>query len=237
MLTGGRTFVAAVVLGMASVGGAIAADLRVAPVYKAAPVATTYNWTGFYVGAFVGGLWGNKDWFEVVGPVPGGIIRPSYSGVIGGATVGFNYQVSSWVFGVEGDWGWTNASGSTGCIANAANTCGVNLYWAATLAGRVGYAFDRTLLYGKAGGVWVREDYPVAPGTPFAITLRQTRSGWMAGGGVEHAFTQSWSAKLEYNYLGLGTDRLNFGGAIEDITQRAHVVKVGINYRFGVMTP
>ena len=169
-----------------------------------------------------------------LGPVPGGIIHPDYDGFIGGGQVGFNYQINQFVLGAEGDWGWTNAKGSTGCISNAAISCGVELKSVATLTGRVGYAIDRVLLYVKGGGVWVREDYPVAPGTPFAITLSNSRTGWLVGGGLEYGLSANWSTKLEYNYLGLGTDRLNFAGAIEDITQKAHVVKLGVNYRFGI---
>lgn len=226
--------VAVAVSSVAAIGSVGAADLRVkAPVYKA-PAAAIYNWTGFYIGGFVGGLWGEKDWREIVGPVPGGIIHPSYSGVIGGGQVGFNYQVSSWVFGVEGDWGWTNASGSTGCISAPLLGCGVKLKWLATATGRVGYAWDRVLLYVKGGGAWVSEQYPVGVGSPFVFTLDHDRSGWTVGGGVEYGFTPNWSAKLEYAYIDFGTDRLNFQGAIEDITQRVHTVKGGINYRFGV---
>ena len=190
-----------------------------------------YNWNGLYIGGFIGGLWGDKDWVEVVGPVPGGEIHPDYSGVLGGVQAGFNYQINNWVLGIEGEWGATNADGSSICIVGF-DTCGVDVNWVATVGGRVGYAFDNILPYLKGGGAWVDEDYPVAPGTPFAITLSQTRSGWFIGGGVEYGITPNWSAKVEYNYLDFGTDRLDFAGAIEDITQHSHTVKIGFNYRF-----
>ena len=226
--------VAAGLLWIASVGTAPAADLPVGtPVYKAAPFDPGVNWTGFYVGGYAGGLWGHKNWVEIVGPVPGGSIQPDYSGFIGGVQGGFNYQFGQWVVGIEGEWGWTNAAGRTRCIATAAVTCGVELNWVAMATGRLGYAFGRALVYAKGGAVWVGEDYPVAPGTPGAITLSQTRFGWTIGGGVEYALVTNWSVKVEYSYLDLGTDRLNFGGAIEDITQHAHIARIGVNYRFG----
>jgi outer membrane immunogenic protein len=224
--------VAAALLSLVGVGAAAAADLPMkAPVMRVDP---PFSWTGFYIGGYAGGLWGDKDWVEVVGPVPGGSIHPNYSGFIGGGQVGFNYQFDRWVFGIEGEWGGTNASGNTRCISSAAVTCGVELNWVAMLTGRVGFTVDRALIYAKGGGVWVQEDYPVAPGTPGAITLNNTRDGWTIGGGVEYAFTPNWSAKIEYNYLDLGTNRLNFAGAVEDITQRAHIAKIGLNYRFGM---
>jgi outer membrane immunogenic protein len=209
----------------AGVHPALAAD----PVREEAPVV--YNWNGFYIGANIGGLWGDKDWVEVVGPVPGGEINPDYSGVIGGVQAGLNYQIQQWVLGVEGEWTWTDADGASICIVGF-DSCGVELNWVATLGARVGYAFDNVLPYVEGGAAWVDEKYHVAPGTPFAIDLDDTRTGYFLGAGIEYGFAPNWSAKLEYNYLDFGTDRLNFGGAIEDITQRSQTVRVGFNYRF-----
>jgi outer membrane immunogenic protein len=226
----------ACILVAAVVAGASAAQAADLPV-KARPMVAAdppFSWTGFYVGGFVGGIWGKKDWVEIVGPVPGGVIHPDFDGVIGGVQGGFNYQFGRWVAGIEGEWGATNADGTGPCISSAAITCGVDVKWLAMHTGRLGYAvWDRTLVYVKGGGVWVREEYPTAPGTPFAFTAQHRRDGWTIGGGVEYAFLPNWSIKAEYNYLDLGTDRLDFNGAIEDITQEAHIAKVGINYRFG----
>jgi outer membrane immunogenic protein len=220
-------------LGLGGMAAATAADLPVKAPAVTPAFDSTVNWTGFYIGGFAGGLWGDKNWVEIVGPVPGGSIHPHYNGFIGGGQAGFNYQFGHWVAGIEGEIGGTNANGHTGCISNAAVTCGVELHWVGMLTGRFGYAFDRALIYAKGGGVWVNESYPVAPGTPGALTLSHLRDGWTIGGGIEYALAPGWSLKAEYNYLDLGTDRLNFAGAIEDITQRAHIAKVGVNYRFG----
>lgn len=227
-LLGILTVVAVCVVG----GTASAADMRRPFVKAPPPVVAPFSWTGFYIGAFAGGLWGDKDWLEIVGPVPGGVINPSYDGFIGGGTLGFNYQIGSFVFGIEGDAGGSTASGYTRCISSPLIQCGVEVEAVAMLTGRIGFAWDRALVYAKGGGVWVWEDYPVGIGGAAPFTLSHDRSGWTIGGGFEYAFWNTWSAKIEYNYLDLGTDRLNFQGAIEDISQEAHIVKVGVNYRF-----
>jgi outer membrane immunogenic protein len=116
-------------------------------------------------------------------------------------------------------------------------------------APRLGLAWDRVLFYAKGGAAWVNDDYSlsVAPGVPgglagvTTVTADKTRWGWMVGVGVEYAFAQNWSVKVEYNYMDFGTERvlLTSNGAIpgqlpfeEDISRKIQVVKVGVNYKF-----
>jgi outer membrane immunogenic protein len=208
-----------------------AADL--APVLKAPPPRTAYSWSGFYIGGFVGGAWGDKRWTEVVGPFPAASIRHDVSGILAGGQVGFNYQTGAWVFGVEGDIGWTDADGSTTCIVGPPFVCGAEVKSLATVTGRLGYAFDRVLLYGKGGGAWARDDYHASRFGVILSRASDSRSGWTAGVGIEYGLSPNWSVKLEYDYMDLGTDRVRFSdGAVEDIAQRLNTLKAGINYRF-----
>ena len=90
-------------------GSAMAADMRPAraPIYTKAPMmAPAFSWTGCYIGGNAGGLWATKDW--------SGLTRrgsADVSGGVAGGQVGCNYQVTTWVFGIQGDFDWTNASG------------------------------------------------------------------------------------------------------------------------------
>jgi outer membrane immunogenic protein len=227
--------VAAMVSGFAGMSAVQAADMPV----KARPMVVDppFSWTGFYIGGYVGGLWGSKDWLEIIGPTPGGSIHPEYDGIIGGFQGGYNYQFGRWVIGIEGEWGATNADGATRCISSAVVTCGIDLQWVAMVTGRLGFAaWDRVLVYAKGGGVWVREEYPIAPQSPTGFVRHHTNDGWTIGGGVEYAFLPNWSAKIEYNYLDMGTERLDFQTTLQEITQTAHIAKLGINYRFGGWT-
>jgi len=98
-------------------------------------------------------------------------------------------------------------------------------------------AADRTLLYVKAGGAWARDVYTITA-TGFFAETSDTNWGWTVGAGLEYGMTPNWSLKLEYNYLSFDTQRVTFvpntGGPFDrDVDQTIHVLKAGINYRFG----
>jgi len=225
-----------------------AADLGARPMTRApimAPISV-YDWSGFYIGAHIGGVWADKDWTDVTFLPPLPLGSHQASGFLAGAQVGFNYQVGTWVFGVEGQGSWTNADGEHTCVIGF-TICRTEMNFVGTVAGRIGYAFNNVLLYGKGGVAFVDEDFLLlaAPaGVAFAASTNDsTRTGWMAGVGLEWGITPNWSAKIEYNYMDFGTQNINFvtlGGvpfAIEAIDQQVHVVKAGINYRFNWGVP
>lgn len=220
-------------LGAAMFSGAAAAADMGRPVYKAPPAGvmapTVYDWTGFYVGGHVGYGWSTRNWND-----SSGLFNVSHDadGFLGGGQVGFNYQIGQFVLGVEGDMSWSGISGSSNVGAVGFNT---DVDWTATLTGRAGIAFDRWLVYGKGGVAWAADKYSTNFYSIPTIELSQTRTGWTAGAGVEYAFAQQWTAKLEYNYMDFGTDRVSFApGWATDIDQKIHTVKFGINYKFGV---
>jgi len=141
-----------------------------APV-KALPVVAPVNWTGFYVGGFLGGAYGRSD-VRFVGDPAGAGNNPWIFGGLGGGQIGYNYQVNSWVFGVEADVGGTNLRGARTCGSSIGRdpvtfaptsfspfllTCGDSMNWIATAAARVGWALGRTLWYVKAGAAWSEE--------------------------------------------------------------------------------
>jgi outer membrane immunogenic protein len=237
---------ACLVASVASISGAaVAADLPVkAPPYRA-PLA--YDWTGFYIGAHAGGGWADKHWFDATGPTLDEGAHTA-SGWLAGGQLGYNRQIGAWVFGLEVQASAADLDGSA--VSNVFPTDRIRSRVDAlgTFAGRIGYAADRALLYVKGGGAWAHDKFSITD-IPTGITYAhfdQTRLGWMLGGGVEYAVVGNWSAKVEYNYMDLGTERSsnvlcnpNFGcvgpgGSFnEDVAQRMHVVKAGINYRFG----
>jgi len=115
----------------------------------------------------------------------------------------------------------------------------------ASLTGRLGYAWDRYLIYGKAGGAWARDRYSITNlNCTFLATCNLSgstdRAGWTAGVGLEWAFAPNWSALVEYNHYGFGNNSVSFTDPAlpflllrYDVRQDIDVVKVGINYRFG----
>jgi outer membrane immunogenic protein len=226
-------------------GSSNAADLPQLA-YKAPPPATMFNWTGFYIGVHAGAGWGlMEDTFTTA--TLRSINQHSMVGFLGGAQVGVNYQVGSWVLGAEAQFSWSDLDGTNTCEPGAPVAllnCHTKADWLGTAAARLGFAFDRTMVFVKGGGAWVHDKYDMTSfTTPFTnIHVDDTRYGWMFGTGVEHALLGNWSAKVEYDYLDFGTHTPSFPGLAAiviglneavPIRQRIHLVKVGLNYRFG----
>ena len=233
---------------------AIAADFPAtsAPVRAPAP-APIYVWTGIYFGGHGGGVWASETSTNVTTTalaLAGTQFSAKPTGFLGGGQVGGNYQYGQWVFGVEADGSWTNANETVNTISGllpAFTVSGTSdMNWFATLTGRFGYAAGNVLFYAKGGMAWMNVDYTasiLATGTNLVVpggepvTIRDTRNGWTVGGGIEFGFWNNWSAKVEYDYMNFGTQSYVFalGGitSTAEIDSQVHLVKAGINYRFG----
>jgi outer membrane immunogenic protein len=234
---------------------AAAAELPI-EAYPVRPVLVVFRWTGIYAGVHAGGASGYLMETPVPFLVTGSTVAPlpaslTTTGWLAGGQIGANYQVESWVLGIEAQASWANLTGSTSCVANsvpptfvvAPGNCTAKIDALGTAAARLGVAFDRLLLYGKGGAAWTNDNYQVL--IPIAVrqlvfSTNLTRWGWMVGLGIEYAFTDNWTAKIEYNYMDLGTYAVRFQDAFTYIPldsntrERVNVVKVGVNYRIGV---
>lgn len=201
-----------------------AADLS-RPNYKAPEyIAPLFSWTGFYVGLNGGYGWANSNWTG-----SGGDFQVSSKGFMGGGTLGYNYQIGLMVLGIEGDVDYMDLNGTVSTAACA--SCSVKDTWLGTFRGRVGYSFDRWLPYLTAGAAYGNV-YMAANGG----SATGTKQGWTAGAGIEYAFLNSWSTKLEYLYTDLGTAtcaQAACGFATDkSVSFKANMVRVGLNYRF-----
>jgi outer membrane immunogenic protein len=228
---------------------AVAADLGpLAPPsipYKAGPFATSlYDWTGFYIGPHIGAGWSTVTAKDPVGgifaPAGTGLDLSGNAGFLGGAQFGYNYQTGPWVVGVEGDFSFTNVRGGTTSTLVAPNVgLSSRINWVGTVTGRLGYAWDRTLLYAKAGAAFGNVTLDVTPPGVAVFEGKDTRAGWTVGAGAEYAFWNNWSLKAEYNYLDLGTRTITAtsptgGSILADAQVTQHMIKLGANYKFDV---
>jgi outer membrane immunogenic protein len=254
-------------------GPAFAADMAV----KAPPMAAAvpYSWTGCHVGGHIGGAWDRTTYSDPGtlatingGPAvvqnfanPGQAFSANGSGFMGGIQAGCDYQFAShWVIGFGGDVSWTNLNSVTNDpffggkngnpVKFSSQTDEI-----ATLTGRVGYAWDRVLLYGKGGAAYAHDKYAVT--NSFGINEAflgcngfngcntagsADRWGWTAGVGVEWAFAANWSAMIEYDHYGFDTKTISMSvinnpafavtPANLNVRHDIDTVKVGINYRF-----
>jgi len=196
-----------------------------------APALDRYNWSGFYLGLNAGGALGTITQTASGG---GGSASVKEPGFIGGAQFGANYQTGPVVWGFEADYDAStqNQSLPAGALTGSAG----KMPWLATLRGRVGWAFDRTLVYGTAGGAAgeLRSIAAIPAGTTMTTVTYGT---WTAGAGVEYGITDNLSARVEYLYL----DKNNIttgviGSPVSTITSHLqnNLVRAGMNYRFPI---
>jgi opacity protein-like surface antigen len=116
------------------------------------------------------------------------------------------------------------------------------VHWYATAVGKLGFASNDLLFYAKGGAAWMRADYTQTTLLGGVVNAQQlvtdTREGWTAGAGIEYAFNEYLSAKLEYDFLDFGTQNYNFtrmnGGAglPVSIKSMTNMLTAGVNYRF-----
>ena len=150
-------------------------------------VAPVYNWAGFYIGGSIGTALSSANASDPTGAnfAPLGIsIGNDATGFIGGFQLGFNWQTGNWVFGVQGDMSWTTINPGLVDPIFTTTTLNYKTDWLATVTGRVGYAWNNILLYGKGGAAWVHNNVSATdPTIPLSATGIETRNGWTAGGG------------------------------------------------------
>jgi outer membrane immunogenic protein len=231
-------FLASAAIAALPIGAASATDLPVRMPVKAAPMAPPpFNWTGFYVGANAGVLWGHSVQtvdIDTFGGVPAD--TSTFSGFIGGVQAGYNWQFSNVVLGIEAD--IDGASARKSVASSAFDTHNMALNWLGTVRGRAGLAFDRFLPYFTGGVAFAGlKNEIVDTGVPFGTVNRgNTATGWTVGGGLEYAFDNHWSAKAEYLYVklpdktvALASGGYNFQFTFKDTEQLA---RIGLNYRF-----
>lgn len=206
------------------------------------------NWTGLYIGGYVGyGVADMDGETTAADGTPGGIPATESVDLRGtdlprGAQIGFNYELPNrLVVGLEGDIGWSTLYDKQEAVATESATLARGSWrqaeteyefdWTATLRGRVGYAFDRFLVYGTGGLAFLNEeqvrtqyiDSLMAPtaarpiGTSTVESFKESSSavrlGWTVGTGVEYAFANNWSLKGEYQFADFGEEEFLFPGA------------------------
>lgn len=227
---------AATILALAPTA-AMAADL---PMKAAAPVEQIYNWTGFYIGATAGGSLGASDHVSQTNSTLSFANGYNIKGGIGGGTLGYNWQMGSFVLGFEGDGSWGSEYGSNtdnGIAGNPAFLSFTKETWVATARARVGYAVNNLLFYGTGGFAATGAEAGIKDANTLALlaSTTSTHTGWVAGVGLEWGFAPNWSAKFEVLHMEYNSTAFNTiqGEGPRSVPLNDSIGRVGINYRFG----
>jgi len=207
---------------------ASAADMPV----KAQRAVLPYNWTGWYAGVSAGGDWGNINGSF---PVAATVYSHTTSGWNLGAHIGYQYQWSQWVLGGEVGASALGTKGSSIC-PDGVSTCSEKGRALFEAAAKFGWAWDRALLYGKAG--WGGEQIKSTVVPPFpGYDDSQLMSGLLLGAGLEYAVWQNWTVGVEYIHVNLASKGYGpspFVLAVSrNISGNDNLVRAVLNYRFG----
>lgn len=195
-----------------------------------------HSWTGLYAGIQAGYGWGRMETESVWGLLGGPAETFDYdpSGAVGGVHLGYNSQVGRVVLGVESD---LEASGIAGSgFGNFSAIHNSSLDWLGSMRGRIGMTTGSSLIYltgGLAYGSISVDQHGATALTAFASDS-QMKTGWTAGGGIEHAFAPKLSVRLEYRYLDLGTLVYTNPtlGMRETSELTAHTMRAGLSFKF-----
>ena len=198
----------------------------------APPAAIAYNWTGCFIGAQVGGGMQSDSQTTMSGV-----------GIFGGGQAGCNYQIHSFVVGIEAEGAWSSmrsrndtivlTPGGMSSISTERNKAFYDV------AVRFGYTFfDRTLIYTKLGAVWSNQSYDLVTTNPAATTTASwSTPGVLIGEGFECEITPQWIARIEMDMLFFDSTNVTFattGAApsfIQTVNSHSVVVKLGLNYK------
>ena len=216
---------------------AAAADLgpryyNKAPAY-AAPI---YNWTGFYLGAHLGGVFGGDYNFN------GLAVSNNDARFMGGVQAGVDWQFAgNWVIGAEGQYSLLSRNDAAAVFPGGL-VYNNDQRGLASVTARLGYSFGPALGYVKGGYAYAdnreRVTFVGAP-IPFMLDANHNH-GWTVGGGVEYMFAPNWSAKAEYQYYNFGDARFVAPAALVPFgtfSNDEHALKAGVNYRFNFASP
>jgi outer membrane immunogenic protein len=216
---------------------AFGADLPVPPVTPAVPFIAPYSWTGLYIGLNVG--YGGAKVTETLAGAFAGSTSAELPGALGGAQLGYNYQLGGVVMGFEADFDGSMATRSLTVPGIMSATA--QIPWIGTLRGRLGYAFDRYLLYATAGGAANQFISTVNVAGIGTASTTFTHGAWTVGAGLEAAISHDFSVRVEYLYVDTGNINIAQVGAAPpppfvNVTGRIeeNIVRIGLNYRLPV---
>jgi outer membrane immunogenic protein len=219
-----------------------------APVAAPTPVQ---NWTGLYVGGNAGYSWGHTDLDYSFGALPAFNSTLDPNSFLAGGQIGYNWQLGSFVVGVEGDVAWRHGSDAAAVTLNNGfgdfATFNTEQNWVGTLRPRFGFAANNWLIYGTAGlavGGFKHSYAETRPGVAARVAAdSDTKAGWTAGAGVEYALTHQWSLGVEYLYMDFGSSTLSQPAtgpvppSAANFDDKSHVVRAKVNYKFDWTTP
>jgi outer membrane immunogenic protein len=227
-----------------AVCGAAAANAADVGGLKDTPFVTApWSWAGFYGGFTAGyGTGDSSNWVGANANNAHGWASNNPDGGLLGGTVGYNWQYTpNWVLGVEADFSWGNLEGQQHKYIYDGHDWSGGWDGFATIRGRAGYALGPTLIYATAGIAFVHTNEVIVGNDADESNFYQGwHTGYVVGAGVEHAFTERLSAKVEYLFADGFAEASGRTGTINGASDQNYkhnignidIIRVGLNYKF-----
>jgi outer membrane immunogenic protein len=238
------TMVAAAAIALGAGAPALAADLPAKAYTKAPPIIPVYDWSGFYIGINGGGGFSHKCWDFLGAAIQSEGCHDASGGTIGGQ-IGYRWQMTNWVFGLEAQGNWADLRGDNVSTAFGGDRNQSRIDAFGLFTGQIGYAWNNALFYVN-GGAAVTDDryriFSVATGN-LLDSANESRWGAAVGVGFEYGFAPNWSFGLQYDHLFMGDRDIGFTtvsgalGGTDRIRQDVDLFLVRFNYKFGGAGP
>jgi outer membrane immunogenic protein len=229
------------------VAPAAAADLPARTYTKAPPfVEPIYDWSGFYIGVNGGGGFSHKCWDLTNNGIAAVIPSASEgchnaSGGTAGGQIGYRWQTSAWVFGLEAQGNWADFRGDNVSLVFPTDRNQSRIDAFGLFTGQVGYAWNNALVYLKGGAAVTDDRYRIfdVPSAALTDTANETRWGGTVGVGFEYGFSPNLSVAFEYDHMFMGSRDVSFAtpagvfDGTDHIRQDVDLFTVRLNYKFG----
>lgn len=233
-----KSLVLAAAGALAATSLAAAADLPVRKSVDVVPLVPAFTWSGFYVGAQAGYLWGRDkttEYLTSTGAFTGYAWKEKLDSGFAGLHAGYNQQFGMFVAGVEVD--ADRLPKAKGGFDDPGGIGRVRRSWNFSARGRLGVAFDRVLIYATGGYAATRARYVYFnPAVGYGEGFAKTLSGYTLGAGVEYAITDHLTARLEYRFADYRKTTYVAASAFAGLTgkqePRDHSVRLGVSYKF-----
>lgn len=248
-----KGFLLATASGAAAVSGAQAADLPVKAPKVVPPPVPIPTWTGWYVGLHAGAAWqrAGADYSGRISETSNAaelapiVHSNTKTGFIGGGQIGYNWQLGTYVLGLEADGSGLSGTVNAPTIHGKGNAFEGKIRWLSTFRARAGWLITSNALIYATGGLAVGgvKDTFVPNGFAACCTLptksvSKTKAGWTVGGGLEYMLSPNWIVGVEGLYVDLGhttgvdSNPTSNGNKTSSFRNTAAIARAKLNYKF-----
>lgn len=241
-----RAFLAGLTVCVCAVTAANAADYGPGGLKDTPYAVTPWNWGGFYGGWTIGyGTGDSSNFVSANNNNPHGWASNNPDGIMIGGTVGYNWMYTpNWVLGVEADMSWADLEGQQHKYIYDGHDWSGGWDGFGTIRGRVGYAFGPTMVYATGGIAFLHINETIVGNDADESNFAQGwLTGYVVGLGVEHAFTDRLTAKIEYLYADGFPELSGRTGTVNGYSNNPpqyyrhdvgnlDIVRLGLNYKF-----